>query len=78
MTVQKLSSPSPLSAREIWILNRTEEILASGWTKRHLAEKRAIREWRLQSPQHKAAVKRNNAMAAARNAAYVEAKVVLP
>lgn len=68
----KLSSPSPLSAREAWILNRTEEILASGWTKRHLAEKRAAREWRLQSPQHKAALKRNAAMAAARVARFNE------
>lgn len=76
MTVQKLSSPSPLSAREIWILNRTEEILASGWTKRHLAEKRAIREWRLQSPQHKAAVKRNDAMRQARTDRYLEAQAV--
>lgn len=72
----KLSSPSPLSAREAWILNRTEEILASGWTKRHLAEKRAIREWRLQSPQHKAALARNAAMRQARTDRYLEAQAV--
>lgn len=78
MNDKKLSSPSPLSAREAWILNRVDELMASGWTRRNLAEQRATREWRLQSPQHKAAVKRNNAMAAARNAAYVAAKVVLP
>lgn len=75
---EKLNSPSPLSAREAWILARVDELLASGWTKRHVAEKRAAKDWRLQSPQHKAAVKRNAALAAARNAAYVEAKVVLP
>lgn len=73
----KPNSPSPLSAREAWILARVDELLASGWKQRHLAEKRAARDWRLQSPAHKTAVARNNAMAAARNAAYVEASAVM-
>lgn len=71
------NSPT-LTKREAWIAQRVNALLADGWKSPELAAKRAARDWRNQSPAHKAAVKRNNAMAAARNAAYVAAKVVLP
>ena len=49
-----------------FIQKRTAELLAAGWHSPALATKRASREWRVQSPQHKAAAKRNAQMAGAR------------
>lgn len=60
------NSPTP-TKRDAWIAKRTDELLAAGWQNPRLAMKRATREWRNQTPAHKAAVARNNAMAAARS-----------
>jgi hypothetical protein len=59
-------TPSPKVTRAMWIEARVNELQAAGWKNPALATKRATREWRNQSPQHKAAAKRNNDMAAAR------------
>jgi hypothetical protein len=67
---ENTSSPT-LTKREAFIASRTYELLNAGWN-RLAAKKRAARDWRLQSPQHKAAVARNNAMHASRLARYAE------
>lgn len=53
--------------REAWIEARANELLAAGWRNPALATKRATTEWRRQSPQHAAAVRRNGAMRQARS-----------
>jgi hypothetical protein len=64
-TMSNTTSNTPTD-RKTFIASRTYELLAAGWTSRALAEKRAAREWRLHSPQHKAAAARNAAMRQAR------------
>lgn len=55
-----------MTPKGAFIQKRAAELLAAGWHSPALAQKRASREWRVQSPQHKAAAKRNRDMAAAR------------
>lgn len=57
---------APKTTRTMWIEARANALLAAGWHSPALATKRAAREWRNQSPQHMAAMKRNSNMAAAR------------
>ena len=59
-------TPARKTARQTFIDERAAELIGTGWTPA-TAAKRAAKEWRLRSPQHLAAVARNNAMAAARN-----------
>lgn len=59
---------APKTTRATWIAARANALLAAGWKSPALAAKRATREWRIHSPQHKAAVKRNAQMAGARSA----------
>lgn len=60
------ASTAPKTTRATWIAARANALLAAGWQSPTLATKRATREWRNQSPQHKAAAKRNSQMAGAR------------
>jgi hypothetical protein len=53
------------NARSRWIDDRAAALQAAGW-QAATAQKRAAREWRKISPQHVAAVKRNESMRAAR------------
>lgn len=55
-----------MTPKGAFIQKRADELLAAGWHSPALATKCAAREWRNQSPQHKAAAKRNGDMAAAR------------
>ncbi len=54
------------TARQTFIDRRAAELTAAGWQPA-TAQKRAAKEWRKISPQHMAAVKRNDAMRAARS-----------
>jgi hypothetical protein len=55
------------NARALWIDTRAAELVGKGW-KPATATKRATKEWRLHSPQHVAAQKRNRDLARARYA----------
>lgn len=57
----------------MWIDQRAGELMASGWKQEKLAKKRAAREWRTQTPQHKSATRRNNTMHVARLQRLVDA-----
>lgn len=65
-TDSALAPTAPKTNRTMWIAARANELLAAGWQNPANATKRASREWRNQSPQHQAAVKRNAQMAGAR------------
>lgn len=54
-----------------FIATKTAELVAKGW-KAATAEKYAAKCWRLQSPQHIAAEKRNRDLARARYAEHVD------
>ena len=62
------NTPKP-TKRQTWIDARAAELMAKGahWIPA-LAAKRAAKEWRLQSPQHIAAERRNRDLARARYA----------
>jgi len=57
--------------RTAWIDTKAAELVAKGW-KLATAQKRAAKLWRLQSPQHIAAEKRNRDLARARYAEHVD------
>lgn len=59
-------TPARRTTRQTFIDDRAAELIAAGW-RPATAQKRATKEWRLHSPQHLAAVKRNAAMRAARD-----------
>lgn len=59
-------TPARKTARQTFIDDRSAELIAAGW-RPATAQKRATKEWRLRSPQHLAAVKRNAAMRASRD-----------
>lgn len=61
--------------RQIWIDTRAAALVAKGW-KAETATKRATKEWRLQSPQHIAAEKRNRDLARARYAEHIDGALI--